>query len=235
MSLHHEAYRLRRARERSLVALILFVTMLFFGAAGILLAVYFAPHPSLIFGRGEIGRATDAVVSATLEDRSFVMPEPIVAEVSQTLLGRVERIDLKLPWPFTREQMTRVQPPPADLHNWVLVTLEPRDGRSALEDRLAPIYANFLEEKGEQDGALTRRRFRADSPYADSELLVSAEGKVIRCDTRPSLLGPIICERFIPLSDGVIARIRFASERLPEWRDIEETARTLLAEFATPA
>jgi hypothetical protein len=234
MSRHHDAYRLQRARERSLAALVLFVTMLFFGLAGLLLAIYFVPNPKLLFGRGEVGQPTDAKITATLEDRSFTMPEPVVAEVSQTLLGKVERIDLKLPWPRPREKMTKVQTLPADLSDWILVTLEPREGRTALEDRLVPIYSNFLEPAGEKDGDLTRRSFQADSPYADSELFVSAESRVIRCDKNPSVLGPIICERFIPLSDGIMARIRFARERLSEWKEIEQTSRALLAEFSTP-
>jgi hypothetical protein len=233
MSRHHEAYRLQRARERSLAALVLFVMMLFFGLAGLLLAIYFVPNPTLLFGRGETGQATEATVSATLEDRSFTLPEPVVAEISRTILGKVERIDLKLPWPNPRMKMKKIQPLPAELSDWVLVTLEPREGRTALEDRLVPIYSNFLEETGEEQGGLTRRNFKPDSPYADSELFVSVENKVIRCDKEVSVLGPIICERFIPLSDGIMARIRFARERLEEWQEIEKSSRELLAEFAS--
>jgi hypothetical protein len=234
MSRHHAAYRLKRTRERSLASLVLFVVMLFFGAAGMLLALSFAPNPALLFNRGEIGKPTDAMVSTALEDLSFDVPAPVVADVSRSLFGTVERIDLKLPWPDPRQRMRTVLPPPSDLANWILVTLEPRAGRTALEDRLVSIYSNFLEEKRESVGDLTRRAFRAQSPYADSELMISSDGKVIRCDKRPSLLGPVICERFIPLSDGVLARIRFASGRLAEWREIEATSRELLAEFSKP-
>jgi hypothetical protein len=232
MSRHHEAYRLQRARERSLAALVLFVMMLFVGLAGLLLAIYFVPNPKLLFGRVEVGQATDARITATLEDRSFNLPEPVVAEVSKTLLGTVERIDLKLPWPNPHLKMTKVQPLPADLSDWVLVTLEPREGRTALEDRLVPIYSNFLDATGEREGDLTRRSFQPDSPYADSELFISTENRVIRCDKNPSVLGPIICERFIPLSDGIMARIRFARGRLSEWKEIEQKSRDLLAEFS---
>jgi hypothetical protein len=232
MSRHHVAYRLKRTRERSLASLVLFATMLFVGAAGMLLAIAFAPNPALLFNRTEIGQPTDAAVTAELEDLRFSVPAPVVGEISRSLFGTVERIDLKLPWPDPRRRMRTVLPLPSDLANWVLVTLEPRLGRTALEDRLVPIYSNFLEEKREALGDLTRRAFKPGSPYADSELMISADGKVIRCDKRPSVLGPIMCERFIPLSDGVLARIRFASERLQQWREIEKTSRELLAEFA---
>ncbi|MGB9142742.1 MAG: hypothetical protein WCB71_11155, partial [Aestuariivirga sp.] len=69
-------------------------------------------------------------------------------------------------------------------------------------------------------------------PYTDSELLVAQTGEVIRCDRKPSVLGPIICERFLPFSEGVMARIRFSRQRLEEWKDMGETAKILLKEFA---
>jgi hypothetical protein len=43
--------------------------------------------------------------------------------------------------------------------------------------------------------------------------------------------GPIICERLWPLSNGVMARVRFSRHRLAEWKDMDETAKILLKEF----
>ena len=54
---------------------------------------------------------------------------------------------------------------------------------------------------------------------------------MIRCDKKPSVLGPIICERLWPLTNGVMARVRFSRQRLAEWKDIDETAQILLKEF----
>ena len=233
MQTHHARHKLQRTRERSLVTLVLFVTMLFFGLAGILLAFIFIPNPSLLFSRGEIGQQTDATVSATLEDMNFVFPAPVVGTIDKSLLNTTRRIDLKWPWPLARQELTTIRPPPSDINNWVIATLEPRAGRTSFDERLEPIYSNFFGgETGEEQG-LTLHHFKPGSPYGDSDLLVSAKGNVIRCDKQESILGPVICERLVPLSPRVMLRLRFARKRAGEWEEIETTALTLLAQFAS--
>jgi hypothetical protein len=228
---HHLNYLLQRRRERSLGIILLFVLMTFFSLAGVVLAIYFVPNPSLLFGRPEIGAPSTAVVEATLEDTKFTLPETIVAKIDKPILGNTTRIDLRLPWPFDRQQLNIVHALPTDLQNWVLVTLEPRLGRTGLEERMEPIYSVYLDsDKGEEAG-LVLRKFKPDSPYTDSELLVAPSGEVVRCDKKPSVLGPIICERLWPLGDSVIVRVRFSRQRLAEWKDMDETAQILLKEF----
>ena len=228
---HHLNYLLQRRRERSLGIILLFVLMTFFSLAGVVLAIYFVPNPSLLLGHPEIGASSTAVVVTTLEDTEFTLPQTIVAKIDKPILGNTTRIDLRLPWPFDRQQLNIVHALPADLQNWVLVTLEPRLGRTGLEERVEPIYSVYLDpDKGEEAG-LVLRKFNADSPYTDSELLVARSGEVIRCDKKPSVLGPIICERLWPLSNGVMARVRFSRQRLAEWKDMDETAQILLKEF----
>lgn len=228
---HHLNYLLQRRRERSLGIILLFVLMTFFSLAGVVLAIYFVPNPSLLFGRPEIGAPSTAVVVATLEDTKFTLPETIVAKIDKPLLGKATRIDLRLPWPFDRQQLNIVHALPTDLQNWVLVTLEPRLGRTGLEERMGPIYSVYLDPAKGEEAGLVLRKFKADSPYTDSELLVAPSGEVIRCDKKPSVLGPIICERLWPLSQGVMARVRFSRQRLAEWKDMDETAQILLKEF----
>jgi hypothetical protein len=199
--------------------------------AGVVLAVYFVPHPSLLFGRPEIGSPSNGVVMATLEDAKFTLPETIVANIDKPVLGKAKRIDLQVPWPFDRQQLNIVHALPTDLQNWVLITLEPRDGRTRLEERMVPIYSVYLDPIEGQEAGLVLRKFKTDSPYTDSELLVAPTGQVIRCDKITSVLGPIICERFWPITQGVMARVRFSRQRLEEWKDIDETAQILLKEF----
>jgi hypothetical protein len=228
---HHLNYLLQRRRERSLGLLVLFAAMAFFSLAGVVLAIYFVPHPSLLFGRPEIGSPSTAVVVATLEDTEFALPETIVANIDKPMLGNATRIDLRLPWPFDRQQLNIVHALPTDLHNWMLITLEPRLGRTGLEERMVPIYSVYLDPAERQEAGLVLRKFKSDSPYTDSELLVAPSGEVIRCDKKPSVLGPIICERFWPVTQGVMARVRFSRQRLAEWKDMDETAQILLKEF----
>ncbi len=231
MGSHHLNYLLQRRRERSLGILLLFAAMVFFSFAGVLLAIYFVPHPSLLFGRPILGSPSEKVIVATLEGTKFTLPETIVASIDEPMLGDAKRIDLRLPWPFDRQQLNIVHALPTDLQNWVLITLEPRQGRTGLEERMDPIYSVYLDPVEGQEAGLVLRKFKTDAPYTDSELLVAPTGEVIRCDKKPSVLGPIICERFLPITQGVMARVRFSRQRLEEWKDIDETAQILLNEF----
>jgi len=228
---HHLNYLLQRRRERSLGAVLLIAAMVFFSLAGVVLAIYFVPHPSLLFGRPEIGSPSTGVIAVTLEGANFTLPETIVAKIDKPVLGEAKRIDLQVPWPFDRQQLNIVHALPTDLKDWVLITLEPRQGRTGLEERMVPIYSVYLDPVEGQEAGLVLRRFKTDSPYSDSELLVAPTGEIIRCDKKPSVLGPIICERFWPVSQGVMARVRFSRQRLAEWKDIDETAQILLKEF----
>lgn len=232
MHSHHARYQLKRTRERSLATLLLFLAMLFFGLAGMILAILFVPNPGLLFSRGEVGQHSDAVLQVEMEGVPFTFPQPIVADVQRTLLNRVTRIDLKWPWPLARQELTTLREPPADIDDWVIVTLEPRDGRTGLEERFEPIYSNFLQPGTAEEHGLTRRSFRNDSAYADSDLLIGKDGRIIRCDKQPSALGPIICERLTPYSESLMLRIRFARQRAAEWPEMEATVLTLLAQFA---
>ena len=75
-----------------------FLLMTFFSLAGVVLAIYFVPNPSLLFGRPEIVAPSTSVVVATLEDTKFTLPETIVAKIDKPILGNATRIDLRLPW-----------------------------------------------------------------------------------------------------------------------------------------
>ncbi len=231
MASHHLNYLLQRRRERSLGVVLLFAAMVFFSLGGVVLAIYFVPHPSLLFGRPQAGSPSTGTIAATLEDAKFTLPETIVANIDKPVLGKTKRIDLQVPWPFDRQQLNIIHPLPTDLQNWVLISLEPREGRTGFEERLAPIYNVYLDPVESQEAGLVLRKFKFDSPYTDSELLIASTGEIIRCDRGPSVLGPIICERLWPVTQGVMARVRFSRQRLTEWQDIDDTAHILLKEF----
>jgi len=110
MSSHHLNYLLQRRRERSLGIVLLFAAMVFFSLAGVVLAVYFVPHPSLLFSRPEIGSPSNQVIVATLEDVQFTLPETIVANIDKPILGKAKRIDLRLPGPLIASNSTLSMP-----------------------------------------------------------------------------------------------------------------------------
>jgi hypothetical protein len=87
MASHHLNYLLQRRRERSLGLFLLFAAMVFFSLAGVVLAIYFVPHPSLLFGRSEIGSPSEKMIVATLEGVKFSLPETIVASIDEPMLG----------------------------------------------------------------------------------------------------------------------------------------------------
>src|SRR5204863_5255127 len=139
--------------------ILLLATVTFFSLAGVVLAVYFVPHPSLLFGRPEIGAPSEQEIAATLEGTHFNFPEAIVASIDKPVLGNVRRIDLRLPWPFDRQQLNVVHALPTDLQNWVLITLEPRLGRTGLEERMEPIYSVYLDPGESKEAGLVLRKF----------------------------------------------------------------------------
>jgi len=155
-----------------------------------------------------------------------------VADVQRTLLNTVTRIDLKWPWPLARQELTTIRGQPSDINDWLIVTLEPRDGRTGLEERFEPIYSNFLKDETAEEHGFTRYSFTDESAYADSDLLISKDRRIIRCDKRPSVLGPVICERLVPYNNRLMLRIRFARQRAAQWPEMETTVFTLLAQFA---
>ena len=105
-----------------------------------------------------------------------------MAKIDKPVLGEAKRIDLQVPWPFDRQQLNIVHALPMDLEDWVLITLEPRQGRTGLEERMVPIYSVYLDPVEGQEAGLVLRKFKTDSPYSDSELLVAPTGEIIRCD-----------------------------------------------------
>lgn len=228
---HIDAHRAQQARERSLLSLLVLASMVFVILAGLVLALSFLPNPRLLLGRPEIGSTTDTLDNFTIAGATVTVPAPLVARVERTLLRKVKRLVLQLPWPFDRTDLTTIRERPSDFTHWILVTLEPRDGRTAMEDRLEAIYAVYFDGKAEPEGALSRRRFKPDSPYADSVLYVAENGTVLRCDTKPSVLGPVLCERLLVLNQSLVARVSFAHSNLAAWEDIDTLARTLLAQF----
>ncbi len=54
---------------------------------------------------------------------------------------------------------------------------------------MEPIYSVYLDPAEGAEAGLVLRKFKADSPYTDSELLVAPSGEVIRCDKKPSVSG----------------------------------------------
>jgi hypothetical protein len=238
MSIHHERYKAQRVRERSFLLLILFAVMLFVIFAGMVLAFYFFPDAYDLLTR-QAGKTSSAqLIEAQIEDRSFAIPEQLVARTERSFLGPAKRIDLKIPWPFDVDADFAAPPSSYNKDDWFLLTFEPRDGRKSLEQFYADIYRVYLTETAESEDGMTLRRFKKDGPYSDSVIYIDerlARPAVIRCDLEASALGPVLCEHIIVVSDGVLARLRFAKTDLRNWQALENAAHAIIQKIAAPA
>jgi hypothetical protein len=225
MSVHHERYRAKRARERSIGYLSLFVSAVFVTLAGMIIAFYFIPDPSLLFGGNRSAR--DGLVDVAIEDMEFRLPARHLERIGHGLLGGANQIDLRLPWPYEPKSLAAEPRSPEDVGAFVLVSILPRGDQITPEERFEPIYKVYFAQSGRDESGLVNYRFKPDSPYADSELYVDETAlprAVVRCDLKASVLGPILCERITRIGDRLVLRVRFARTRLSEWRAIHDTA-----------
>jgi hypothetical protein len=157
--------------------------------------------------------------------------------------GVDDRIDLALRWPDLGPASI---PAGADkatvprLGNVLLVTLvaPERDGPPA--DRLAGLYARFLDPVVRPGPAgLVERRFRAGTPYETKELLFSPpDGRsfLALCDARPpagEVLPPLCTMRFE--RTGMTVQVRFEPGLIEQWDRIESGLAPLLDRWSRPA
>jgi hypothetical protein len=228
MSIHHSAHRQRRSRERSAAALVLLAAMTIIALSGVVLAFYFLPNPELLL-RARAAPSASRLIEQRIEDTNFLIPETLIARLDKKLLGSVRRIDLRIPWPYgTGAQLADS---PEAMADFILVTLEPRAKQQTHEELLVPIYSVYLAHQGVAEGFVLKQ-FKPGSPYADSELAVDyreTPAAVTRCDTRPSALGPILCERLQPVGANLMARIRFAKSHIVDWKGMDRTAKDVIA------
>jgi hypothetical protein len=226
MSVHHRAHLRQKSRERSIAALALFAAMAFMALGGVVIAFYFLPNPALLLG-GDTGPDSRRLVETTVGGVDFAVPETLAARIDRKLLGGAERINLQIPWPYDPAS-ARAEP---DLARAMLLTIEPRAGQQTHEELFGPIYSVYLETGGADEG-IAMRAFKPGAPYADSELAVDYRENppaVSRCDLKPSLLGPVLCERLFPVEGGLMARLSFPKARIAEWKAMEEAAREAIA------
>ena len=225
MSVHHRAHLRQKNRERSIAALALFAAMAFMALAGVVIAFYFLPNPALLLG-GDADPDPTRRIETSVAGVAFAIPETLAARIDGKLLGGAERVDLQIPWPYD-PAAPRAE---ADLARAMLATIEPRGGQKTHEELYGPIYSVYLEEGSASEG-IVLRAFKPGAPYGDSELAVDfreSPPAVSRCDLKPSLLGPVLCERLFPLEGGLMARLSFPKAKLAEWKAMEAAARSVI-------
>lgn len=157
--------------------------------------------------------------------------------------GADGRVDLALHWPdLGPASMPAITDKAAvpRLGKVLLVTLTPPERDGPPTDRLAGLYARFLDPVVRPGPAgLVERRFRVGTPYETKELLFSPpDGRrfLALCDARPAageVLPPLCTTRFE--RSGMTVQVRFEPGLVEQWDRIESGLVPLLERWSRPA
>ena len=224
-------------QERSVGRLALTFAGMVFVTVGFVLVWLFMADRDLLFSAPSA--KTDpqqgpVMARYRFDTAELVAPTRLVTRVENRTLGNVTKLDLLLPFPYQPGTVPALPDTAQEFDNWLILTLD-TGGQDELTpvERYGEIYPVYFEGQPEQvEGNLLQSRFREGSPYADLVLYVANAGGnqvVHRCDKKPSVLGPILCERTIKLSPAIRLRIRFARAHLEQWADIESNVRLAMA------
>lgn len=234
MRRHRPAYG---PQERSVGRLALTFAGMLIVTAGFIVAWLFVADRDLLFSAPSAKsdpQQGPVMARYRFDTAELVAPTRLVTRVDKRTLGNVTKLDLLLPFPYQPGTVPTLPDTAAEFDNWLILTLD-TGGHDELTpvERYGEIYPVYFDGEPEQvAGNLLQYRFREGSPYADLVLYVANAGGnqvVHRCDKKPSVLGPILCERTIRLSPDIRLRIRFARAHLEQWADIEGNVRLAMA------
>ena len=234
MRRHRPAYG---PQERSVGRLALTFAGMLIVTAGFIVAWLFVADRDLLFSAPSAKsdpQQGPVMARYRFDTAELMAPTRLVTRVDKRTLGNVTKLDLLLPFPYQPGTVPTLPDTAAEFDNWLILTLD-TGGHDELTpvERYGEIYPFYFDGEPEQvEGNLLQYRFREGSPYADLVLYVANAGGnqvVHRCDKKPSVLGPILCERTIRLSPDIRLRIRFARAHLEQWADIEGNVRLAMA------
>jgi len=205
------------------------VTLLALGGGA--LAYFVVPDPVHLWTRLTSEKIEARWMRVDFEGSSFEIPEGMVARIKRRTFGPVQQIDLIAPWPFDPDKI-----PHADeikrLKEWTLLQFEPSDDRISQRERFERIYVNYFAGPPIAASAgLVQYDFTPNSPYADMQLFVDRQADppvFLSCDTKPSSLGPVLCERRIELTDRITLRYRFRRDLLERWVEVDRQVKAVL-------
>lgn len=152
--------------------------------------------------------------------------------------GEQSQIDLAARFPDFRP--LSLEKPRPDNENGVFLRIAPRDVSLDPGERVARLYARFLEpDAWSHPGGLLARRFEKGSPFEREELYIAPpEGRLFsaRCmrPAQPPDGLPNTCISEIRMR-GLDVQVRFAPELLPEWEQVIAGARGLVESMARQA
>jgi hypothetical protein len=227
-------------RKRSLGVVLSLLVCGFIFVAGSILAFYFLPNPDLLFGEKRSAGSADKLIQVEFSGDEFVMPEPVVRSIERSLTGKVRRIELRVPWPYSNEAVAQIEAEDLNkITRSLFLTFEHNIKRLPALTHLNKVLKRYFDGgPTSTESGLTRYQFKANSPYPESELYLAAlRGKqfIIQCGPKGGKNGPSLCERDLQINKALLARYRFHRKYLGEWRQLEAKAQELFATFRIPA
>lgn len=195
---------------------------------GLTVAGHFYGHIISLGGHSENTTHREIVIGNNVLD----IPANMIRFDKQRRSGVAERVDLYLHWP----DMQGYQPQFMDDFNGsgsakqlLFLTFEPRAALQDMSGRYGPIYSALTEGSG-MDGpeGLKIQRFRADSGFANEELVVAPQHGaktpfVARClDEETSRSNRASCQRDIFIGEDLQLAYRFPRELLKDWQLLDQ-------------
>lgn len=226
-------------RQRSIGIVMLLALTGFILSSGSIMAYYFLPSQDLLTGERKSAGSMNKLIQAEYGGDEYLIPEPFVRKVERSVIGGVERIEVRLPWPYWSGDREEIFADSLNkLTSSLFISFEPRPDKLTPEQRFSRIYYRlFAGPREAAEEQLQRYTFSSTSPYPLTELFLGAqEGRnvLIRCEPVTERTGPSLCESEIPLNEKIQARYRFHRSHLKEWRELDKMARELISTFRQP-
>jgi hypothetical protein len=221
--------RARRGASAGLAFALATFVVLIAGGAGIV-ALLLWPRP--------VAPAPDApALPITVGGVLFNLPPAAIRVPLQRRPGAQERVDLAFLWPSLAPPDPAARPSPAEQIapiDRIFITITPQSSAVAPNDRVRSIYPRYLADT-QFDGpdGLKVIAFKEGTPYQGEDLYfdpAAQPGFVVRC-SRPGAAGtPGTClyDRRIGEADIMV---RFPSDWLTGWRDVNDAIARLLGQL----
>ena len=169
----------------------------------------------------------------------FNVPTDSVRMKVQRRSGPQERVDLDFAYPsLAGGEVTKhvtvdtVDDTPQDIEV-IFLSIAAHGGALAPEERTRTIYPRYLDTgMSRTDDGLVVQPFRANSPYANEDLMSAASPQLVaRCTRDTGTPGMCLSERRI---DGADLTFRFPRSWLAQWRNVADAMDRIVTQIYKP-
>ncbi len=227
-----------RERPAWILPVLVFLGVLTF--SGAFLYYYFGPTPGELLGLDPRASSASGEVEAIIGNTRFLIPENYTRYPSQRGGGRIAAVDMHALLPGLEPYSSERQDSFADnsaASDVIYFSLSESAAPLNSTRRLKDIYSKYLEttEPAEGPDGLQLFPFRADSGYADQDLLVGKDAEermvLLLCERQTPLIESPNCSRSLLLGPDLELSYRYKRNHLDDWREIDGAVAELVAAF----